>query len=112
MGGALISCLLASKWANPGDIGVVEPVPDARAALSLAHPGVVVWPRPEPDSVQSDGGAVLAVKPDVAESVCAAIALARPPRLLSVVAGLSTERLEAALPAETVVVRAMPNTPV
>jgi pyrroline-5-carboxylate reductase len=52
------------------------------------------------------------VKPDIAEAVCAGIAAARPPRLLSVVAGLSTERLEAALPSDTVVVRAMPNTPV
>jgi pyrroline-5-carboxylate reductase len=112
MGAALISGLLASKWASPGDIGVVEPMPDVRTTMSVAHPGVVVWERPEPDSVRSDGGAVLAVKPDIAESVCAAIAAARPPRLLSVVAGLSTERLEAALPSETVVVRAMPNTPV
>jgi pyrroline-5-carboxylate reductase len=112
MGGALVSGLLASKWAGPADIGVVEPNPDARAALSAAHPGVIVWERPEPDSVRSDGGAVLAVKPDLAESACAALASARPPRLLSIVAGLSTERLEAALPSETVVVRAMPNTPV
>ncbi|HXR54439.1 MAG TPA: pyrroline-5-carboxylate reductase [Acidimicrobiales bacterium] len=112
IGGALISGLLASDWATPGDIAVVEPVAEARAKLSAQHPGLVVWARPEPDSVSPDGGAVLAVKPDIAESVCAAIAPARPPRLLSVVAGLSTERLEAALPPETVVVRAMPNTPV
>ena len=113
MGGALISGLLASEWASPGDIAVVEPMPDARAALSAAHPGLVVWERPEPDSVAPDGGAVLAVKPDIAESVVRG-ASPRPgaPRVLSVVAGLSTERLEAALPAETVVVRAMPNTPV
>jgi len=112
MGGALISGLLASEWAGPGDIAVVEPLPDARAALSAAHPGLVVWERPEPDSVSPHGGAVLAVKPDIAESACAALASARPPRVLSVVAGLSTERLEAALPDDTVVVRAMPNTPV
>jgi pyrroline-5-carboxylate reductase len=112
MGGALISGLLASEWASPGDIAVVEPMADARAVLSAAHPGLVVWERPEPDSVSPDGGAVLAVKPDIAESACAAVASARPPRVLSVVAGLSTERLEAALPDHTVVVRAMPNTPV
>jgi pyrroline-5-carboxylate reductase len=112
MGGALISGLLASEWASPGEIAVVEPMPQAREVLAAAHPGLVVQERPEPDSVSPDGGAVLAVKPDIAESVCAAIASARPPRLLSLVAGLSTERLEAALPDETVVVRAMPNTPV
>jgi pyrroline-5-carboxylate reductase len=112
MGGALVSGLLASSWATPGELAVVEPVAEARDALSAAHPGLAVWERPEPDSVDSHGGAVLAVKPDIAESVCAALALARPPRVLSIVAGVSTERLEAALPDETVVVRAMPNTPV
>jgi pyrroline-5-carboxylate reductase len=112
MGGALVSGLLASSWATPGELAVVEPVAEARDALSAAHPGLAVWERPEPDSVDSHGGAVLAVKPDIAESVCAALALVRPPRVLSIVAGVSTERLEAALPDETVVVRAMPNTPV
>jgi pyrroline-5-carboxylate reductase len=52
------------------------------------------------------------VKPDIAESVCAAIAPTRAERVLSIVAGLSTERLEAALGSDMVVVRAMPNTPV
>jgi pyrroline-5-carboxylate reductase len=112
IGAALISGLLASDWARPTDIGVVEPEPDRRAALSAQHPGLVAWDHPEPDSISPDGGAVLAVKPDIAESVCAALAPARPPRVLSVVAGLSTDRLEAALPPDTVVVRAMPNTPV
>ncbi len=112
MGRALISGLLSSEWARPDDIAVVEPMPDARAALSAAHPGLVVWERPQPDSVFPGGGAVLAVKPDIAESACAALASARSPRVLSVVAGLSTERLEAALPDDTVVVRAMPNAPV
>lgn len=112
IGGALISGLLASEWAAPGDIAVVDPVPETRTKLSAEHPGLVVWERPELDSVSPNGGAVLAVKPDIAESVCAAIAPTRAPRLLSVVAGLSTERLEAVLPPETVVVRAMPNTPV
>ena len=59
-----------------------------------------------------DGGAVLAVKPDIAESACAALAPARAPRVLSIVAGIPSERLEAALPPETSVIRAMPNTPV
>jgi pyrroline-5-carboxylate reductase len=112
MGRALISGLLASSWATPQDIAVVEPAADVRDGLLAAHPGLAVWERPEPDSVAPDGGAVLAVKPDIAESVCAAIAVAGPTRLLSIVAGVSTERLEAALPHETVVVRAMPNTPV
>jgi pyrroline-5-carboxylate reductase len=83
-----------------------------RDELLAAHPGILVSERAESDSVAPEGGAVLAVKPEIAESVCAAIARARPPRLLSVVAGVPTERLEASLPDETVVIRAMPNTPV
>src|ERR1700689_3193043 len=112
IGGALISGLLASGWASPADIAVVDPVPERRASLSAEHPGLIVWEHPEPDSVSPTGGAVLAVKPDIAEAVCAAISATRAARVLSVVAGLSTERLEAALGRETVVVRAMPNTPV
>ncbi len=80
--------------------------------LAALYPGLAVLERAELDSIAPDGGAVLAVKPDIAESVCATTARARPPRLLSVVAGLSTDRLEASLPAETAVVRAMPNTPI
>ena len=112
MGGALVSGLLSSGWASPDEIAVLETVPERRGALAAEHPGLIVWEQPEPDSVSPDGGAVLAVKPDVAESVCALVAPARAPRVLSIVAGLSTERLEAALPPETVVIRAMPNTPV
>jgi pyrroline-5-carboxylate reductase len=111
IGGALVTGLLTSGWA-PGDLGVVEPSAERRAELTARHPALPVLEQAEPDSVASDGGAVLAVKPDIAESVCAAVARVRPPRVLSVVAGLSTERLEAALGAETVVVRAMPNTPI
>ncbi|MGH9047283.1 MAG: pyrroline-5-carboxylate reductase [Acidimicrobiales bacterium] len=112
IGGALVAGLLRGGWAEPAEIAVLEPSGAQREVLSAAHPGLLLWERAEEDSVAPDGGAVLAVKPDVAESVCATTAHAKAPRLLSVVAGLSTERLEAALPAETVVVRAMPNTPI
>jgi len=112
IGGALVGGLLRAGWAAPDELAVVEPSGPRRSELAAAHPGLVVLERAEPDSVHPDGGAVLAVKPDIAESVCAQMATAGAPRVLSVVAGLSTERLEAALPAETVVVRAMPNAPV
>jgi pyrroline-5-carboxylate reductase len=58
-----------------------------------------------------DGGAVLAVKPEVSESACRAIGAAGVTRVLSIVAGMAVDRLEAALPDAAVVVRAMPNTP-
>jgi pyrroline-5-carboxylate reductase len=112
MGGALVSGLLAAGWADPAEIAVVEPVADVRQALADRHPGLLLWEHPEPDSVAVDGGALLAVKPDIAESACAALAPAGAPRVLSIVAGIPSERLEAALPPETSVIRAMPNTPV
>ena len=55
-------------------------------------------------------GAILAVKPDVAEAVLQTLAAVGITRVLSIVAGLSTARLEAAL-GPGVVVRSMPNTP-
>ncbi len=111
IGGALITGLLAAGRA-PGEIGVVEPSAERRHQLEGEHPGLVISERPAAGSVSAEGGTVLAVKPEIAESVCAGLAATGSPRVLSVVAGLATERLEAALPADTVVVRAMPNAPV
>jgi len=54
---------------------------------------------------------LLAVKPDVAEAVLRTLGATGPRRVLSIVAGISSDRLEAALPPGSVVVRAMPNTP-
>ncbi len=54
---------------------------------------------------------LLAVKPDVAEAALRALGASGPRRVLSIVAGIPSERLEATLPAGSVVVRAMPNTP-
>jgi pyrroline-5-carboxylate reductase len=104
MGSALLSGLLSSGWAAPSEVGVVEPVGARREELAAEHPGLVVL-----ESVAAADGAVLAVKPDQAEAACRSLAGVR--RVLSVVAGLPSARLEAALPADTVVVRAMPNTP-
>ncbi len=108
MGGALVAGLLAAGWA-PETIAVVEPSADRRRALAAACPKVALHERPPARSVAADGGAVLAVKPEVAESACAAIGATGAQRVLSVVAGMPTERLEATLPEEVVVVRAMPN---
>jgi pyrroline-5-carboxylate reductase len=54
---------------------------------------------------------VLAVKPDAAERACRSLAAVGVSRVLSIVAGLTCQRLEAAMGGEPVVVRAMPNTP-
>ena len=111
MGTALITGLLTrGGWAT-SDMAVVELDPERRAELASTHQGLVVLSAPSADTLAEDGGAVLAVKPDTAEAVCRALGLAGVARILSIVAGLSSQRLEACLPPGSVVIRAMPNTP-
>ena len=64
------------------------------------------------DDVDDATGAVLAVKPEAAEGAARLLGASGVRRVLSVVAGLSTGRVEAVLPGQAAVVRAMPNTPV
>jgi pyrroline-5-carboxylate reductase len=106
MGSALLSGLVAGGWAPVGDLTVTDPDPAARRRLAELHPGLEVVDGP----VAADS-AVLAVKPDVAEQVLRTLAAVGVRRVLSIVAGLSTARLEAVLGPGDVVVRAMPNTP-
>lgn len=110
MGEALLGGLVASGWARAQELAVVEPVADRRAALAEAHPGLVTLDAPAP-GVVGGGGAVLAVKPEAAEGACRLLGAAGVARVLSIVAGMGTHRLEAVLPEAVVVVRAMPNTP-
>jgi pyrroline-5-carboxylate reductase len=106
MGSALLEGLIAGGWATEGELAVSEPDGRRRKALAGAHPAVSIGEGPVPAD-----GAVLAVKPDVAEAVLLALSGVGVTRVLSIVAGLSSARLEAALPPGAVVVRAMPNTP-
>jgi pyrroline-5-carboxylate reductase len=106
MGEALLTGLLASGWAQAGEIAVVEKLADRRAALSSQFPGIGVLDEPE----RCDG-AVVAVKPDDVAPVCAAVGAAGCGRVLSIAAGVTIERLERALGDGVPVVRAMPNTP-
>ncbi|MGI9032377.1 MAG: pyrroline-5-carboxylate reductase [Acidimicrobiales bacterium] len=106
MGGALVGGLLARQWAQPSEIGVVEPVIQRRRELGDRHPGLMVT-----GEVQAARGAVLAVKSADVKEACAALAGARVPRVVSIAAGVPLARLEEALGDDVAVVRAMPNTP-
>lgn len=106
MGSALISGLISGGWAPISELAVTDPDPVQRQRLEEAHPGLEVAEAP-----LSVADAVLAVKPDVAEAVLRTLAAVGVTRVLSIVAGLATPRLEAALPPGAVVVRAMPNMP-
>jgi pyrroline-5-carboxylate reductase len=106
MGDALLGGLVASGWAAPEDLAVVEAVAARRDELSAARPGVAVLA--EPAAAES---VVIAVKPaDVDDAVRAAVA-AGAGRVLSIAAGVTLARLESAAGASVPVVRAMPNTP-
>ena len=106
MGEALLAGLVRAEWAQPAELAVSEPVAERRTALEEMFPGVVV--RGEP--VAADG-AIVAVKPAYVPEAAAQLAAAGCGRVLSIAAGVPTATIEAALPAGTPVVRAMPNTP-
>ena len=109
MGEALLGGLLRS--CDPSDLAVVEPSPARRQELVASLPGVAVADGTEGLDVAPGWGAVIAVKPADVDAACGAICVARPGRVLSVAAGVTTAALAAALPAGTPVLRAMPNTP-
>ena len=112
MGSALVAGLLAAEWCRPDDLAVVESAVDQRELLRERFAGVTVLASLDLEHVQPSTGVVLCVKPEYAEGVARLAAACGTARVLSVVAGLSTARVEAAFPAPVAVVRAMPNTPV
>ena len=106
MAEALLGGMIATGWAAAEEIHVVEPSAERRAVLSDAHPALSIG-----DAPVAGVDAVLAVKPQIAPEVFPGLAAASVPRLLSIAAGITTAAMEAVLPAGTVVVRSMPNTP-
>ncbi|HEX3623279.1 MAG TPA: pyrroline-5-carboxylate reductase [Acidimicrobiales bacterium] len=108
MGAALVAGLVASGWAQPEDLLVVEPVAARREELAAAHPGLGVAADLAGASV---AGAVVAVKPGDVEAACGALGGTGTARVLSIAAGVTLARLEAWLPEGVAVIRAMPNTP-
>ena len=106
MGAALLGGLIAGGWAEPGELSVVEVLEERRQVLVQQFPGVQVAA-----SVGPCQAAVIAVKPgDVPSAVSAAVD-AGATRVLSIAAGISIARLEAAAGSGVAVVRSMPNTP-
>ncbi|WP_426574356.1 pyrroline-5-carboxylate reductase [Aquihabitans sp. McL0605] len=106
MGEALLGGLLASGWAPPDEVVVVELDAARRAALLERFPGI----RCSAELVAADG-AIVAVKPQGVAEVSGALGRLGVRRILSIAAGVRLATLEAAVPDGTAVVRAMPNTP-
>lgn len=110
MGEAIVAGLIASRTMAPSAMTVVEPDERRRDELQASH-GI----RTTASGLDEIGVAeivILAVKPQVIEGVVRDLADALAgTAVVSVAAGITTARLESLLPAGTVVVRVMPNTP-
>ena len=106
MGEALLGGLLATGWAEPEDVAVVEPVVARRVELADRYPGVDLQ-----EQVVPAAAALVAVKPQQVVDVARSLGELGVRRILSIAAGVSTAAIEAVVPAGTAVVRAMPNTP-
>lgn len=111
MGEAIVGGLLAAGSFAPADIVVVEPDAARAAALASLHGVRVVADAAA--AVPSAATVLLAVKPQVLASVVDGLAGSFAPGALviSIAAGITTARLESHLPADTAVVRVMPNAP-
>ena len=110
MGEAIIGGLVAADAYAPGSITVVAPSAERREALQAAYRVRAVADGRE--ALPADT-VLLAVKPQVMDSVVRSLADALTPGTLvvSIAAGITCARLESLLPAGTAVVRVMPNTP-
>ena len=104
MGLALVGGLVASGWADEASIVVIEALPTQRTVIAAQFPAATVLELPVPGV-----DTVLALKPWLTVGVAGA--LDTPRRVMSVAAGVTIGALEAVLPANTPVIRAMPNTP-
>lgn len=105
MGQALVAGMVSSGWISANQVAIVEVSQARRQELAELFDGsaqIVASPLAEVDTV-------LAVKPHLIVDVAAA--LDKPTRVLSIAAGITIAAIEAALPADTPVIRVMPNTP-
>lgn len=106
MGTALARGVLRSGVRPAPDLIIAERLEDRRRQLQLSFPGVTVVPR----AVKADDS-ILAVKPDDLMVAAGHLRTAGTRRVLSIAAGVPMDALARALPAGTVIMRAMPNTP-
>lgn len=109
MGESILAGMIAAG-ADPADVTVVEANAGRAAQLGQTHGVLVLGTADAPDDTQA---VVVAVKPPDVTSLLEQVSSTLPSGavVVSVAAGLTTQRLESSLPAGQPVVRAMPNTP-
>jgi len=112
MATALARGLVRAEMVPAGAITACDPSDDARRAFAGEIPGAAVEANNAASVARADV-VFLAVKPQQMNEALAAIrdALASDSLVVSIAAGVTLQRLEAALPAGQRVVRVMPNTP-
>lgn len=110
MGEAIIKGLLDASALPSSSVIVAEPSEARREALSSVYGVRCV--ETAPDAAVHADMVLLAVKPQIIDTVVASIAPAvRKTLVVSIAAGISCARLESLLPVGTAVIRVMPNTP-
>lgn len=112
MATALARGLVRAKMVRAEAIVACDPSEDARNAFVLEAPGAVVAASNAADVAQADV-VVLAIKPQKMTQALDSIrgAIGSDSLVVSIAAGVTLERLAAALPAGQRIVRVMPNTP-
>ena len=109
IGEAMLSGLLREMY-QPEQIVVVEHYPERGRQLTEKY-GVQI--KPIPEAVAASGTILIAVKPQDIDSLLAELRdlVTADHLIVSVAAGITTARIEKALPSGPAVVRCMPNTP-
>jgi pyrroline-5-carboxylate reductase len=110
MGEAILSGLLSAEAVGPADVVVAEPDAKRRQTLDAAH-GVTTT-ESAAEAAREGDIIVLAVKPQIIDDVLDSISSEVSGALvISIAAGITCARIESQLPADTPVIRVMPNTP-
>lgn len=110
MGGALLAGWLESGLVAPRKIVILDPTPGAQAIYAIERGAKHITSVDEiPKSIQI---VLLGIKPQLFDTIAEPLAAALPPQavILSVLAGTSLRKLNAAFGGR-VVIRSMPNTP-
>jgi pyrroline-5-carboxylate reductase len=108
MGAAMLDGWLA-RGLNPRKIAVIEPQP-GKPVKALTKRGLKLNPKGKPTEAAA---IVIAVKPQTAPQVVPPLGahVGKGTLVLSIMAGRTIDSLQKSLPANTAIIRAMPNTP-
>ncbi|MBF2090454.1 MAG: pyrroline-5-carboxylate reductase [Synechococcales cyanobacterium K44_A2020_017] len=109
MGEALLSRLIEQGTYHPDDIVVSDPSPQRREMMEKTYH--IAACADNQQVIDQSSQVLLAIKPQVFTAVAADLTPCHPDQVvLSILAGVPLQRLEAAFPGQPVI-RAMPNTP-